>query len=139
MRKSKTELNKPKTIIKRLIKPRSQRCGVWMLMSSTRSVAMAISGKSVSRLVSKICLGSKGKNWRNSEAPAMLNMLPKLALVAIKIYFMVLVKVLRPSTIPLISTSRFWLNKTISAASLATSTAYQQKSRHQRCVKPGHR
>jgi hypothetical protein len=56
---------------------------------------MVISGKSVIRLVSKICLGKRGRKERKREAPAMLNMLPKLALVAIKTYFMVFAK--RPS------------------------------------------
>ena len=73
--------------------------------------------------LNKICFGNSGRKGKKSEAPAMLNMFPKFALVAIKIYFMVFVNVLRPSTIPWYNTSRSWFNKTISAASFATSTA----------------
>ena len=61
---------------------------------------MVISGRSVSRFVRSTCLGRSGRNGRNSEAAAMLNMLPKLALVAMKTYFMVLAKVRRPSRTP---------------------------------------
>jgi hypothetical protein len=35
---------------------------------------MVISGKSVMRLVSRICLGSNGRNGRTRDTPAMLNM-----------------------------------------------------------------
>jgi len=45
------------------------------------SVELAISGKSVSRSVKRICLGNNGKN---KDAPSILNILPQLALVAIK-------------------------------------------------------
>ena len=78
----------------------SQRRGRSTSSASTLSVAMVISGKSVSRFVSRICLGSSGRKGRKSEAPAMLNMLPKLALVAMKTYFSVLAKVVRPSRTP---------------------------------------
>ena len=61
---------------------------------------MVISGRSVSRLVSSTCLGRSGKKGRNSDAAAMLNMLPKLALVAMNTYFSVLAKVRRPSATP---------------------------------------
>ena len=101
----------------------SQRRGCSTISASTLSVAMVISGKSVSRLVSRICLGSSGRNGRNSDAPAMLNMLPKLALVAMNTYFSVLAKVIRPSRTPCASTPRSFSSSTMSAASLATSTA----------------
>jgi len=38
----------------------------------------------------------RGRNGRNREAPAMLNILPKFALVAINTYLSVLAKVVRP-------------------------------------------
>ena len=53
----------------------------------------------------------------------MLNMLPKLALVAMKTYFIVLAKVARPSRTPRSRTPRSFSSRTKSAASLATSTA----------------
>ena len=84
---------------------------------------MVISGKSVSRLVSRICFGNNGRNGRNSDAPAMLNMLPKLALVAMKTYFSVFANVVRPSRTPCTRTPRSFSSRTMSAASLATSTA----------------
>ncbi len=49
-------------------------------------------------LLSRICVGSIGRKGRNSDAPAMLNMLPKLELVPIMMYFMMLANVRRPST-----------------------------------------
>jgi uncharacterized protein (TIGR03000 family) len=51
------------------------------ISSSTRSVAIVISGMSVRMFMNRICLGSRGRNGRKSDAPAMLNMFPKLALV----------------------------------------------------------
>ena len=48
----------------------------------------------------RICPGSMGRKGRKSDAPAMLNMLPKLELVPIMMYFMMLPKVRRPSTDP---------------------------------------
>ncbi|OPZ76353.1 MAG: hypothetical protein BWY79_01660 [Actinobacteria bacterium ADurb.Bin444] len=53
----------------------------------------------------------------------MLNMLPKLALVAMKTYLRVLEKVRRPSLTPRPSTARSFSSRTKSAASLATSAA----------------
>ena len=41
-------------------------------------------------MISRICFGSIGKNGRNSEAPAMLNVFPKFALVAMNKYLRVL-------------------------------------------------
>ena len=45
----------------------------------------------------RICDGSIGRNDRNTEAPAALNMLPKFEDVAMRTYFMVLAKMRRPS------------------------------------------
>lgn len=60
------------------------------------SLTMTISGRSVRKLINRICLGSMGRKDRNSDAPAMLNIFPKLALVAVKTYLSVLAKVVRP-------------------------------------------
>ena len=59
--KSKSELIRPKTSIKRLIKRIFQRCGRFTKTSSTRSLAMVISGRSVRKLINRICLGSIGR------------------------------------------------------------------------------
>lgn len=53
----------------------------------------------------------------------MLNMLPKFALVAMNTYLSVLANVMRPSRTPSASTLRSGASSTMSAASLATSTA----------------
>ena len=53
----------------------------------------------------------------------MLNMLPKFELVPIIMYFMMLPKLLRPSTMPSRRTDRLLSSRMISAASRATSTA----------------
>ena len=79
----------------------SQRRGRSTISRSTLSPAMAIAGKSVRKLVSRICMGSMGRKGKKSEAPAMLNMLPKLALVVMRTYLSVLAKVVRPSSMPL--------------------------------------
>ncbi len=64
-----------------------------------------------------------GRKGRKTLAAAALNMLPKLLLVPMRTYLIVLLKVLRPSTIPLARTSRSFSSRTMSAASFATSTA----------------
>ena len=101
----------------------SQRCGVSIISGSTRSVAIVISGKSVIKFIRSTWPGSRGRNFlRKRDAPAMLNMFPKFALVAMKTYFMVFAKVIRPLFTPSISTSRSFSRRTKSAASFATST-----------------
>ena len=64
-----------------------------------------------------------GRKGRIREAPAMLNILPKLELTAIRIYLSVLAKVMRPTSIPSRRIPKSCLSSTKSAASLATSTA----------------
>ena len=78
----------------------SQRRGRAASLGVHASVAIAIAGKSDRKLLSRICLGSSGRNGRNSDATAMLTMLPKLALVVMAMYFSVLAKVARPSSMP---------------------------------------
>ncbi len=70
-----------------------------------------MAGKSDRKLLSRICFGSSGRKGRKSDAPAMLNMLPKFALVVMKTYLSVLAKVRRPSRTPSISTSRSLLQQ----------------------------
>src|SRR5450631_1666114 len=100
VRKSNTELTRPKVIMNLRMATMSQRRGWSTISLSTVSVAMVISGKSVIKLVSRICAGNNGRYGRKSDAPAMLNMLPKLALVAMKTYFSVFANVVRPSRTP---------------------------------------
>src|ERR1035437_3973720 len=64
-----------------------------------------------------------GRNFRNSDAPAAENMLPKLLDVPISTYLMVLAKIRRPSATPSASTSRSFSSRITSAASFATSVA----------------
>ena len=96
----------PKTIMKLRMKPTFQRRGCSTISLSTLSVPMVVSGKSVIRLVSKICPGRRGRKDRKRDAPAMLNMFPKFALVAMNTYFRVLAKVFLPSFTPFASTPR---------------------------------
>ena len=78
----------------------SQRRGRSTCSRSTLSVAIVIEGTSDRKLLSRICFGSSGRNGRKSDAPAMLTMLPKFALVVMKTYLSVLAKVCRPSRTP---------------------------------------
>ena len=75
------------------------------------------------KLLSRIWPASSGRNGRNSDATAMLTMLPRLALVVVSMYLSVLANVLRPSSMPRRMTSRSRSSSTKSAASRATSTA----------------
>ena len=68
-------------------------------------------------------MGNRGRKGKKMDAPAMLNMFPKLALVAMKTYFRVLAKVFRPPYTPATSASRLFSSSTISATSFATSAA----------------
>src|SRR5476649_1249327 len=97
VRKSNAELTRPKVIMNLRMATMSQRRGWSTISASTSSVAMVISGKSVIRLVSRIWAGNNGRYGRKSDAAAMLNMLPKLALVAMKTYLSVLANVIRRS------------------------------------------
>ena len=65
-----------------------------------------------------------GRNGRNNDAAAMLNMLPKLELVLIMMYFMMLAKHRRPSITPSFNTARSFSSRMIFAASFATSTPF---------------
>ena len=91
------------------------------ISSSTLSVGIVIWLASYSRLLSRICVGSIGRNERNADAAAALNMFPKFDDVAIRTYLIVLAKMRRPSTTPSASTPRSLSSRMMSAASFATS------------------
>jgi hypothetical protein len=76
----KTVLTRPNVIMKLRMNPVSQQRGRSTISASTVSLAMVISGKAVIRFVSRICFGRRGRNGRNSDTPAMLNMLPKFSI-----------------------------------------------------------
>ena len=78
---------------------------------------------SYSRLFSRIWTAAWAGTAGTPEAPAALNMFPKLLDVPISTYFMVLAKIRRPPVTPSASTSRSFSSRITSAASLATSTA----------------
>ena len=78
---------------------------------------------SYSRLSTRICSGSSGRNGRNTLATSMLNTLPKFELAVILMYLMMLPKVIRPSITPSSSTIRFFSSRMMSADSLAMSVA----------------
>ena len=101
----------------------SQRVGWATSSGSTSSVGMASWLVSYSRLFSRIWDGSMGRNVRKIDAPAALNMFPKLLDVPISTYLMVLAKIWRPPITPSASTSRSFSSSSTSAASLATSVA----------------
>ena len=124
MIKSKIKLCSPNTIIKFLINFKSHFPGLVNCALSTLSDAIVKNGRSLIRLFNNICFGSIGKKGRKKDAAAMLNILPKVAPVDIKIYFIELTKDFLPSRIPSANTERSFSNKTKSAASLATSTAF---------------
>ena len=78
---------------------------VWVdLLVSGRSRG-AGGGRTARSLLTRICGASSGRNGRNSDAPAIENMLPKLALVAMKTYLRVFANVVRPPSTPDASTS----------------------------------
>lgn len=109
--------------MKSRMKRMSQRRGRDTSSGSTASVAIVISGISVSTFVRSIWVGNSGRYGKNSEAPAIENMLPKFALVAMNAYLSVFAKVSRPLRTPCASTSSPGASNTIWAASFATSTA----------------
>src|SRR4026209_329470 len=57
-----------------------------MYSSSTLSEGIVSCDASYRKLFKRICVGSMGRNGRNTDAAAMLNMLPKLELVPMKRY-----------------------------------------------------
>jgi len=68
-------------------------------------------------------MGSMGRKGKKRTAPKTENMLPKLLLIPIMTYFMVLPKVARPAATPSESCSKLLWVRMRSADSLATSTA----------------
>ena len=49
-----------------------------------------MAGRSANRLLSRICVANKGRKGKNTDASAMLTMLPKLALITVSKYLSVL-------------------------------------------------
>ena len=94
--RSKTELSTPNSSMKRPMNRMSQRRGRSTSSGSTLSSARPMAGMSERKLLSRIWPAGSGRNGRNSEATAMLTMLPRLALVVVRMYLSVLAKVLRP-------------------------------------------
>src|SRR5215813_10081937 len=88
--KSKTELSGPKTYMNCRTNLMSQAAGRASASGSTLSAGIASWPVSYRRLFSRIWEGSNGRNARNKEAPAALNMFPKFEEVAISTYFIVL-------------------------------------------------
>jgi len=86
------------------MKLKSQRVGAATCSGSALSVGMASWLVSYSKLLSRICEGSIGRKARKIEAPAALNMFPKLLDVPISTYLMVLAKIRRPPVKPSAST-----------------------------------
>ena len=106
---------------------------------STVSVDIVISGRSVSKFISKTCFGNNGRNGKNNDAPAMLNMFPKFALVAMKTYFKVLAKVLLPSCTPFANTPKSFSSiRKISRFLYNISRLYLPKYLHQKHEAPMH-
>src|SRR5208282_6524685 len=81
--KSKIELSGPKTYMKCRTNLMSQAAGRASCSESTLSVGIASWPVSYNRLFSRIWEGSIGRNFRNNDEPAALNMFPKLEEVAI--------------------------------------------------------
>ena len=78
-----------------------QRRGFAIHSGSTLSLAIAMAGMSDKKLFNKICDDNSGRNGSIIDARAMLNMLPKFALIAVRTYFSVFANVLRPSSMSL--------------------------------------
>src|SRR5690606_33547520 len=89
VRRSKTELISPKTIMNFWTSLTFQHWGRSTRSASTLSLDIAIEGTSDRKLFRRICLAASGRNGNSGVASAMLIMLPKLALVVIEIYFRV--------------------------------------------------
>src|SRR5674536_151478 len=92
VRKSNRLLTGPKKTMNLRMKAMSQCAGARSCSGSTRSVGMVSWLASYSRLLSRIWLGSIGRKLSTAEAAAALNMLPKLLLVPISTYLIVLAK-----------------------------------------------
>src|ERR1035441_422755 len=82
------------------MKPICHRLGRCRRAGSTLSPGMLIWEMSYRKLFNRIWVGNRGRKGRNSDAAAMLNMLPKFELVPMMMYFMMLAKERRPSFTP---------------------------------------
>src|ERR1017187_6640421 len=91
------ELMGPMIVMNWRMKPICHRLGLCTSVGSTLSPGTATCDVSYRKLFNRIWVGNMGRNGRNSDAAAMLNMLPKLELVLMMMYFMMLAKHRRPS------------------------------------------
>src|SRR4029434_3770382 len=94
--RSKTDEIGPIVSMYRRMKATSHRRGARCQVRSTRSDGIATCAVSYRKLLMRSCRGSIGRKGRNSDANAMLSMLPKFELVAMRMYFMMLPKLRRP-------------------------------------------
>ncbi|MNS92914.1 hypothetical protein D3C72_1270620 [compost metagenome] len=90
---------------------------------STLSKGKVICPKSYNKLCTSSCIGVIGKNGSSILATITEKTSPKLKLVAILIYFMILQKVFLPSVTPSKSTFKSFSSNIMSADSLDMSTA----------------
>ena len=74
-------------------------------------------------MLSRIWVGSIGRNGNAIDATAIDNMLPKFELAPIRTYLRMLAKVRRPSSTPSATTSRSDASRIMSAAAWATPVA----------------
>ena len=75
------------------------------------------------KLLIRMRIGLSGWKGRSRAAPSTENMLPKLDEAPMRMYFSMLQKMRRPSSMPSTSTRSDFSSRTASADSLATSTA----------------
>ena len=116
----------------------SHLLGFSTISASTLSVEIVISGISVNKFISKICFGKSGRNDKNNDTPAILNIFPKFALVAMKNLLSVFANVLLPSSTPFASTSKSFSSNTKSVASSLHLQPYPPKYQHQQHEAPMH-
>jgi hypothetical protein len=120
---SKTEDSGPMTPAYRTMPRMFQRCGRARSAVSIVSNGMPISERSYRRLLRRICVASRGRNGRKSEAAAIDSMLPKFELDPMRTYLRTFAKVRRPSSTPSATTLRSAASRIISAAARAAGGA----------------
>ena len=84
---------------------------------------MVICDKSYNKFCTSNCSGNIGRNGKKALAPNTVRTLPKLELAAILTYLTMFAEFLRPSITTSAMAVRLFSNMTMSAHSLATSTA----------------
>src|SRR5437879_390685 len=115
--KSKTELSPPKNTEKFFTKLRFQFFGFFNSSSSTLSFEIERSGASVRRLVRRICDAVRGRKGSRGDTRARVMTFPIFPDSVFKMYFVVLLKILLPSTIPSKTLTKLFLVRIMSAPS----------------------